>query len=68
MVTTTYLQIYRNKWQFISNTVELAIWINNTSLKMTSHVYLFYISDENSSDIEEMAAVGLTAAERNKLG
>ena len=35
---------------------------------MTSHVYLFYISDENSSDIEEMAAVGLTAAERNKLG
>ena len=29
--------------------------------------YLFYISEENGSDFEEMAAVGLTAAERNKL-
>jgi hypothetical protein len=35
---------------------------------MTSHVYLFYISDEKSSDFEEIANVGLTAAERNKLG
>ena len=34
---------------------------------MTSHVYVFYISVENSSDFEDMAAVGLTAAERNKF-
>lgn len=31
-------------------------------------IYPLYISEENSSDFEGMEAVGLTAAERNKLG